>query len=703
MAQQLAAAHTPAAYAGVAAFAHAHSGEAAAAAYLALGHAYLLDRKFPDAISALHSAKAKDGSLNDYADYLTAQADLQSNNLPQAELLLNDFTVRHPDSIFVKSMPVLRANLFLQEGDPQAALSVLDAQKGESLAAKPDYLLALAKANQMAGRQAEAGPLFRRVFLNYPLSLEAGQAKMQLAAMGAAAALTVSERRRHADALYHAKRYNEAEEEYRSLAADPSIDANLHNSLLVAAAACDWKLKRLKKDELDRLRDTSDEAGAERLYLLMELARDKDDGDTQRSIVTQMETRFPESPWLAEALYSSGNMYLLRKDYPSAIAYYSELATRFTKSCEPKPTLHCSNYAPSSHWKAAWLNYRLGNYSKAAQLFDDQIAKYPGGSEIPSALYWRGRVYLDQEHRPDMAAAYFGTVARVYRHYYYAELARQRLQELGAVAPAHLAMLDAMEPEPIPELTDAVPEDDPHVIKAKLLANAGLNEYIAPEIRAADGSGEWAALAEAEIFASYGETWHAMRLMKRAVPFYTSASIDEIPLGYWRILYPEAYWAQIKADSGKNGLDPYMVASLIRQETEFNPGAISNKSAYGLMQLLPSVGRSMAKQEGLHHFEANELLDPSTNILLGTRYLKQTLDKFSDQPQYAFAAYNAGDNRVIDWKGMGNYHGMDEFVESIPFTETREYVEAILRNEGIYRELDKAATPAITQQASAAQ
>jgi soluble lytic murein transglycosylase len=107
------------------------------------------------------------------------------------------------------------------------------------------------------------------------------------------------------------------------------------------------------------------------------------------------------------------------------------------------------------------------------------------------------------------------------------------------------------------------------------------------------------------------------------------------------------------------------------------------------MQLLPAVGKSLAKQEGIPHFQTSSLLNPSTNIRLGTLYLKQTLNKFGGQPEYAFAAYNAGDDRVIDWQSIGNYHGIDEFVESIPFTETREYVQAILRNEQIYRELDK--------------
>jgi soluble lytic murein transglycosylase len=131
-----------------------------------------------------------------------------------------------------------------------------------------------------------------------------------------------------------------------------------------------------------------------------------------------------------------------------------------------------------------------------------------------------------------------------------------------------------------------------------------------------------------------------------------------------------------------------MVASLIRQESEFNPSVISYANAYGLMQLLPSVGKSMAREEGMSHFETFQLLDPATNIRLGTRYLRKMLDRFGGVQEYALAAYNAGDERVADWQAAGPYHGIDEFVESIPFTQTRDYVQGILRNEDIYRSID---------------
>ncbi len=690
MAQQLASNRNPAAYAGVQTYAHTHTGDAAAAAYLALGHANLLDRDYPDAIANLTRANAAGDSLDDYADYLTAQAEMQTGKPADAEMLLTSFAAKHADSIFVAQLPVTIANLSIQQGDPQTALRGLNAHAAEPIAAHADFQLALARAEQLAGNTEAAAKTFRHIYLGFPLSSEAAQAKLQLQTLGAEAPLTVGERRGRADALYGAQRFGEAGDEYRSLAADPQADPATKASLAVAAAACDYKLKRATIAELEALPDSDNEAGARRLYLLTELARDRGDVDVQQSLVKQLEQRFGTSRWLAEALYSSGNMYLLRKDYPQAVGYYLELANRFPNICQKGATDGCSNYAPSAHWRAAWLNYRLGNYSQAAILFDQQIATYPGGKEIPGALYWRGRVYQDAESSPGKAATYFQVLRDTYLHYYYAQLAAERLKEMKDVVPVDMPQLSGVHREEIPALTDDVPEDDPHVVRAKLLANAGLNEYITPEIQAADGSDEWGGFAEAEIYTSFGENFKAMHVMKRAISFYASAPIDALPLAYWHILFPQPYWSTIQTESAKNGLDPYMVASLIRQESEFNPGAVSNKDAYGLMQLIAPAAKQMAKQAGIRKFNAGDLLDPYVNIRLGTMYLRQTIDKFGGRPEYAFAAYNAGDSRVTDWQSAGNFKGIDEFVESIPFTETRDYVQAIIRNEMIYRELDQA-------------
>jgi len=679
MAQQLATLRTPAAYAGVTKYAKQHTGEAAAAAYLALGHAYWLDKRYGEAIEEFRLAKKAGTELADYADFLNARANHEVGNEETAEGILRGFVDRYPDSIFDIEAPELEASTLLALKDVAGAQAALAAAAGTTAATRAGYQLMLGQIAFMEGREQEAERIYKALLLGHPLSSEAGIARAKLTEMGAESTLSIADLRSLSDAYWNAGRYVEAGEQYRALARRSSLDSASRNGFAVAALACDLKLKRLSTAEVQALPDSKDDSGARRLYLLMELARNRNDLDSQHQIVAEMESRFPQSPWLAEALFSSGNMYLLRRDYGLAVNYYSTLATRFPSS----------KNAAAAHWRAGWLSYRQGLYPDAAHLFDEQIRLYPEAKETVSALYWRGRLYETQDHKPERAEANYRAIVRAYQHYFYAQMARQRMAALGnAQQPAPQPQLDGIQAPSVPVLQESFPAESPHLAKARLLANAGLNDYIAREIAADPDSTTWSALAEAQIYASYGETFRAMRALKRALPYAATASIKSIPLPYWRILFPEPYWSAIKEEAAKNNLDPYLVASLIRQESEFNPSAISPANAYGLMQLLPSVGRALAHQEGITGFQTYQLLDPATNIRLGTRYLRQTLNKFGGVTEYALAAYNAGDERVVDWQAAGPYQGIDEFVESIPFTETREYVESILRNIEMYRAID---------------
>jgi len=676
MAQQLALLRTPPAYSGVTAYAKKHTGEAAAAAYLALGHAYLLDRRFAEAVTALHDARQAGDALADYDDFLAAQANHEAGNEQAAEAVLRGFTARYPDSIFNPQAPELEANILLAIGDATGAQRVLAA--GVEYAGRPGYQLAQGQVALAMGQTEQAEGDFRRLLLGHPLSSDAQVARAKLTAMGAESTLSTAELRSLGDAYYNAGHYSEAAEQYHALTRMAGLDSGARNGFAVAEAACDLKLKRLTPAQVQGLADTPDENGARRLYLLMELARNRNDTEDQQRIVSLMESRFPRSQWLAEALFSSGNMYMLRKDYATAVEYYSYLATHFPDTTN----------AAAAHWRAGWLSYRLGKFSEAERMFDEQIRFYPSDKESAAALYWRGRLYETQDRKPANAAANYRAVVRAYQHFFYAQMARQRLTALGSAVPVSQPGLDRFQAAVVPHLDETFPAESPHLAKARLLANAGLNDYIAQEIAADPDSGSWSALAEAQIYASYGEIYRAMRALKRALPSATSASIKSIPLVYWRILFPEAWWDTIKAESAKNNLDPYLVASLIRQESEFNPSVVSYANAYGLMQLLPSVGKAMAKEEGISHFQTFQLLDPETNIRLGTRYLRHMMERFGGTQEYALAAYNAGDERVVDWEAAGPYSGMDEFVESIPFTQTRDYVQGILRNEEIYRAID---------------
>ncbi len=678
MAQQLANLRTPDAYAGVTAYARNHSGEVASTAYLALGHAYLEDKRYAEAEQSLRQARQTGQELADYADFLGAQANYLAGNAAAAEALLNGFTTRYPDSIFNAQVPELEANVLLVLNNVAGAQRVL-AQATAPATSRTGFQLAEGQVQLRLGQSQAAARTFKDLLLSHPLTQDAESARARLTDMGAEASLTPAELRSLGDAYFNAGRASEAAEQYNALLRSQTIGAQERASIEVAVAACELKLKHLTPAQVQGLPDTQDENGARRLDLLMELARDRGDTADQQRIVSVMQQRFPTSPWLEEALFSSGNMYLLKRDYPTAIEYYEYLATHF-------PT---SKNAPAVHWRAGWLLYRQGLYPDAEKMFDEQIRLYPSAMETVSALYWRGRLYETVDHNPALAAASYRAIVRAYQHYFYAQMARMRLAALGTTQPMQAPQLDRFQPVAQPQLVDTFPADSPHLARARLLANAGLNEYIPQEIAADPDSSSWSALAEAQIYASYGETYRAMRALKRALPQAATAPVKAVPLVYWRILFPEPWWDTIKAESAKNNLDPYLVASLIRQESEFNPSVISYANAWGLMQLLPSVGKALAKEEGMSHFQTFQLLDPATNIRLGTRYLRQMMDRFGGVQEYALAAYNAGDSRVVDWEAAGPYHGMDEFVESIPFTQTREYVEAILRNEETYRAIDQ--------------
>ena len=130
-----------------------------------------------------------------------------------------------------------------------------------------------------------------------------------------------------------------------------------------------------------------------------------------------------------------------------------------------------------------------------------------------------------------------------------------------------------------------------------------------------------------------------------------------------------------------------MVAAVVRQESEFDPRAVSAANAYGLTQILPSTGRDLSRRLRVRGFNQKMLLRPEFNLRLGTQYLKSLLAEFDGRWEPALAAYNAGKSRVVEWQQRTGYREPAEFVEAIPFSETRNYVQVVLRNADLYRRL----------------
>jgi soluble lytic murein transglycosylase len=681
MARQLLQDRTPAAYAGVEAYARHHSQEdAGALAWLVLGYAHVLDKDYAKAVDPLIRAKTKAGDLGDYVSFYLGTSYFQSGKTAEAVTTLTDFDKQYPDSLLLRDAHVLYGTALLAANHAQQAITVLEKDRQPPRA---DLELALGQAYAAAGQPVKAAEILRNLYITMPLSAEATQADLELKKLASTAQLPplgINGRRARADLLAKGKRYSDAADEYRDLipVASPSDRPDIQLALAIALhkSAQDKEAKKI----LEALDSSAPDINTQRLYNLGEIARGSGDEDGFLRYLSELRQSAPTSLWLQQALLSAGNFYLLKPDYDKAIDAYRELQQRF-------PNAGRASYA---HWKVAWLSLRQGRNAEAKAGFEQQIALYPSSAEIPAALYWRARL-AEEDKDTAMARGYYQKLSERFRNFYYGELARRRLKEIPSDGdPAHYALLDR-----VPSIdagtnvtTTDPPTDNLRYQKAQVLENGGLLDFAVLELQAAatEDQGNWLAAETAKLYEDAGRYDGAIRVFKRAVPNYFAVDLPTLPRPYWEALFPKPYWLDLKKFSSQNALDPYLVASLIRQESEFNPGAVSRANALGLMQLLPKVGSAVAKQEKLRHFSSDQLFTPEVNLQLGTRYFREMVDKFGAF-EYALAAYNAGTNRVDDWLGQGKYRDPQEFVESIPFTETREYVQAILRNANVYRQL----------------
>jgi soluble lytic murein transglycosylase len=683
MARQLLETRSHAAYAGVESYARSHAQtDAGGLAWLALGYAHLLDHDYPKAIDALKRAQPHTGELRDYADYFLADAYAAQGQSESVTALLRDFAATYPDSLFLRDAMHLHGAALAATGHAPEAVKLLETYRAPT---RPDIEMALGRAYAKTGRYAEAAEAFRRVYYAYPTAPEAADARLALEGLAAQANLappTFAERKARANLLAQARDFSGAAREFRGLVPDAPPEERNGVTVALGVALHHSGHDSEARGILESVPETGDDSNALRWQTLAEMARSAGEEERFESAVAHLRQTGSASDHFAETLLLGGNMYLLQKNYDKAIDYYRELQVRFPNN----------GHAPYAHWKAAWLTERQGRREEAKKEFEEQVSRYPASPETPAALYWRARLAEEDGDR-GRARAWYEKLAGRFPHYYYAGLARARLEALPAATPARDSVLDSIPgPGAVPGGADAAayepPADNVRYHRSLLLHNAGMTDFAVRELRAAapEDAG-WAVLQIARYYEQDGEYHRAMEVLKRATPGYFSLELAALPRPYWEALFPRPYWNELTRYSRQNELDPYLVASLIRQESEFNPGAISHADALGLMQLLPTTGRKVARELRVHGYSSNQLLAPNLNLQLGTRYFRALMDQFGGRTEYALAAYNAGTDRVQAWIAEGGFHGLDEFVESIPFTETREYVQAVVRNAAIYKRL----------------
>jgi soluble lytic murein transglycosylase len=233
--------------------------------------------------------------------------------------------------------------------------------------------------------------------------------------------------------------------------------------------------------------------------------------------------------------------------------------------------------------------------------------------------------------------------------------------------------------------------------RAQLLLLAGLGDLAEGELKFGgrnDGEQENVYAFElAKLAAARNAKEQAIHYVKSYAPGYLFTPLDQAPVQFWQLAFPIPFRQSIEQYSHSQNLDPFLIAALIRQESEFNAKVISRANAYGLMQLLPGTGKELARHLRLGRFSTAQLLSSDRNVRLGTYFFRNLLNSYGGQVELALASYNAGPSRATLWRTWGPFREQAEFVEAVPFHETRGYIQIVLRNADVYRRLYAGSTP----------
>lgn len=623
----------------------------------------------------------------DYGAYYLGYSELLSGSPDAAARTLDAYRARPVEaSPLAGRIAVVHARALINLKQAASYAKAIEVLKSTPTLPQPEGVYILGTAYEATGDHLNALFCYRKAFYGYPGNDFSAQSQNGLerlrSAMGAnfpdATPAEQLERARHLIDLHD---YRTARSEYSDLAGtlpEPSRDEARAGFGAAQYLAGDYagaftylKSLRLKTPEED----------ARRLYYLSEAARHLNDDDEMLVAIRQLNERNPKSEWRLKALLAAGNRFVSAND--------SGQYTPLLRAAWEDFPLDPATAAP--HWKLAWDAYTAGRPERVA-LLREQVARFPRDSRTSAALYYLGRTAW-AAGKYNEARTWFERNSAQFPHYFYAVLSRERLTEPRlATAKLDLATaewLNAVEWAPARNFSAVVANSatQRRVERARVLMGAGLTELADSELRfGARTENEQAHLLAIELARSMPTPFNALRIMKSFSSDYLSVPFEDAPLTFWQMLFPLPYKSDIEQAAIAKGLDPYAVAGLIRQETEFNPAASSRAKALGLMQLVYPTGREMGRKEGIPVPTSRTLLDPSVNIRLGTAYLKQQLNHWDNDWTQTLAAYNAGPGRVRQWLAWGQtYNEPAEFIESIPFNETRDYVQAVLRNADAYR------------------
>jgi len=611
---------------------------------------------------------ARDSVIGDHVRYLRAEALSRGDDLAAAREAALSVVERYPKSRLAPRALLLAATIDLRTDQDASAQTVLVRliNSYPSAAEVPDALYLLAMTAEALGQLDAAALTYRDVRLLVPASGYAEGASDRIAVLQAAGIrlppLTAAQRVERAERLLKANVPDAAMSEAQSIVDEVKDGAVVTRALRVVADSA----RNLRRYDVAArtLGLVVDRSSAERRPgLKLEQARLYVRAKDPARALTGLESIAGAGTEAekAESLYLKARVLEDLNREADAVTAYRAVAMQFPNR----------EAAAASLWRLGWLAWVKRDVTSAQKSWT-RLAELGGaGAYRLPALYWTGRA-REQVGTASAAELYNQILAEAPRSYY-GMLAAGRL---GRTREGGVSGQIALPQEPREALTD-----DSSLARVVLLRRINLIEEAASELEeAVQGavSNPVRLYGMASVYIE-AERYHmALRIMRRHFQTLAATGDPSLPRAFWEMFYPYAWRDEMRDAAQRRGIDPYLVAAVVREESSYYPKATSPVGARGLMQLMPTTARLMSP--------GGDLEDPGFNIELGTRFLAGLMREFND-PRLALAAYNAGPTRVRQWLNSRRSDDIEAFVEQIPFDETRLYVKKVVLSWDEYRRI----------------
>lgn len=641
------------------------------------------NKDFPGAATLLDSPDfARLTMVADYAIWLRGLALQQAGDHAKAKEVFEKLIADHPDSLRAKEARILWVDSAIKSGDALKVPAFLADQIAEHDAAA---LLATAKAYEALNDQPNAVAFYRRTYFYGAGNAAAKEAETKLVSM--TQPLTpgnAEEIAARAERLYDARNWAEADKAFAQLVSGfPSdLTPELNLMRLVTAA----NVKKMTEAQGAFLAIPSNSTLKEKAHheLVTGYAKNRLWPDARRA-AEEMRRAYPNSKLTPKAWVDAGLAARDQKNRAEEQYFLGAALANYPNAVE----------VAQAQFELAWLAHEAKDFSRSSQMLIEHLARYvdKDTTNRGKAGYWAAR-NSQRAGKTAEACALYDAVIHRYSANWYGYQAQQRVASMSCPADAKLhpevakAVANLKTVTVAPETSG--PTERARAEKSDDLSTIGLFDWAIDELNEAKKTAQNSPkinLALAKHYRFKGDNVNALLALAKSYPDYSQMFPEEMGREEWEIFYPHVAWDQIKAWAKHRNLDIYQVAGLIRQESVFNPRARSHANAYGLMQLLPGTARLVARKYGVTANLASPtaLYEPALNIELGTGYMRDQLDKFG-RVEYMAVAYNAGPGRVGPWRASLPIE-MDEFVEAIPFRETKGYVQGVIRNSEQYRRL----------------